>query len=62
LIKNGALAGLHKPTTAGDVLDKTILRAISTVEKSHKSKTKTKPLPSTITQLELPASATVARL
>jgi len=38
-LKNGAQAALYKNATPGDVLDKTILRAVSTVQKDHKKET-----------------------
>ena len=38
-IKNGAQAALYKPVTSGDVLDKTILKAISKVQKDRKRPT-----------------------
>jgi DNA-binding NarL/FixJ family response regulator len=38
-VKNGALAALCKNTTSGDVLDKTILRAVSTVPIDRKKET-----------------------
>ena len=35
-LKNGAQAALYKSATSGDVLDKTILRAVSTLQRDHK--------------------------
>src|ERR1051325_4626069 len=49
-VKNGAVAALCKNTTSGDVLDKTILRAVSTVPRDRKKET----FPTSITQLQLP--------
>ena len=48
-LKNGALAALCKNATSGDVLDKTILRVASTVERDRK-----KTFRPSGTQLELP--------
>ena len=49
-VKNGAVAALCKNTTSGDVLDKTILRAVSTVPRDHKKDTSR----TSVTQLLLP--------
>ena len=49
-VKNGAVAALCKNTTSGDVLDKTILRAVSTVPMDRKKETSR----TSITQLLLP--------
>jgi len=49
-VKNGAVAALCKNTTSGDVLDKTILRAVSTVPRDHKKETSR----TSVTQLLLP--------
>ena len=38
-VKNGAMVALCKNTTSGDILDKTILRAVSTVTRDHKKET-----------------------
>ena len=35
-LRNGAVAALNKEATSGDVLDKTILRAVSTLRRDHK--------------------------
>ena len=35
-LKNGAQAAFYKPATSGDMLDKAILKAISTVKKDRK--------------------------
>ena len=51
-LKNGAQAALHKNRTPGDVLDKTILRALSTLPRDHKKET-SRP---SVTQLELPSA------
>lgn len=51
-LKNGAVAALCKNTTPGDVLDKTILRAVSIVQKDRKNA----PL-SSFTHHELPQSS-----
>ena len=50
-LKNGALAALNKKTTPGDVLDKTILRAVSIVQRDRK-----KALLSINHSIELPQS------
>jgi DNA-binding NarL/FixJ family response regulator len=49
-VKNGAMAALCKNTTSGDVLDKTILRAVSTVPMYRKKETSR----ASVTQLQLP--------
>src|SRR4030095_2188811 len=49
-LKNGAVAALCKNTTSGDVLDKTILRAVSTVPVDRKKETPR----TSVTQLQLP--------
>ena len=49
-VKNGAVAALCKNTTSGDVLDKTILRTVSTVPRDHKKETSR----TSVTQLLLP--------
>jgi DNA-binding NarL/FixJ family response regulator len=47
-VKNGALASLYKSSTPGDILDKTILRAVSTIQRHRKKETVTSSV-----QLEL---------
>src|SRR6188474_3654473 len=49
-VKNGAVAALCKNTTSGDVLDKTILRAVSRVPRDHKKETSR----TSVTQFLLP--------
>ena len=51
-LKNGAQAALYKNATSGDVLDKTILRAVSTIRRDHKRES-----PTLSVQLDLPRLA-----
>jgi DNA-binding NarL/FixJ family response regulator len=51
-LKNGARAALYKNATSGDVLDKTILRAVSTIQRDHKREFLTSSV-----QLDLPRLA-----
>lgn len=51
-LKNGAQAALYKNATSGDVLDKTILRAVSTIQRDHKRESLTLSV-----QLDLPRLA-----
>ena len=51
-LKNGAQAALYKNATSGDVLDKTILRAVSILQRDHKRKSLTLSV-----QLDLPRLA-----
>ena len=51
-LKNGAQAALYKNATSGDVLDKTILRAVSTIRRDHKRESLTLSV-----QLDLPRLA-----
>lgn len=35
-LKNGAMAGLYKPRTSGDILNETVLKAVSKVQRDRK--------------------------
>ena len=51
-LKNGAQAALYKNATSGDVLDKSILRAVSILQRDHKRESLTLSV-----QLDLPRLA-----